>query len=118
VCLGGRGHRPEVPKRGSRLEREAESAANVLMCLALGQAVSSRFNYLPLGIGAMVLTHGLQGWYPMLPLFRRLGFRTAEEIYQERNLLKPCVNNGFGMWWNRGADYRSNNPTPSAIAPS
>ncbi len=30
----------------------------------------------------------LQGWCPPLPLLRRLGLRTAEEISQERNALK------------------------------
>lgn len=32
--------------------------------------------------------HAIQGWCPPLPILRRLGFRTAEEINQERYALK------------------------------
>jgi len=47
-----------------------------------------------------LLQHGLQGWYPPLPLSRRQGVRTKEETLRERNLLKAlrgdydsiCVN--------------------------
>jgi len=34
------------------------------------------------------LQHALQGWSPPVPLFRRLGFRTQNEIESERYALK------------------------------
>ena len=39
-------------------------------------------------VSGFLLQQALQGWCPPLPLLRRLGFRTAEEISQERNALK------------------------------
>lgn len=35
-----------------------------------------------------LLLHSLQGWCPPLPVIRRLGFRTAEEISEEKAILK------------------------------
>jgi hypothetical protein len=35
-----------------------------------------------------MMQHVLQGWCPPLPLFRRAGFRTCEEIQIERAALK------------------------------
>jgi hypothetical protein len=67
---------------------EAESASMILLGLALGGAVHRRFFLLPVFAGSMVLVHALHGWYPLLPLFRRLGLRTREEIGAERNALK------------------------------
>ena len=36
----------------------------------------------------MVLVHALNGWYPLLPLFRRRGVRSQDEIDRERYALK------------------------------
>lgn len=35
-----------------------------------------------------VILHGVQGWYPMLPILRRLGVRSQNEIEEERNTLR------------------------------
>jgi hypothetical protein len=43
---------------------------------------------LPLFAQSMVFFHSLQGWYPLLPVFRRMGFRTGKEIAAERYALK------------------------------
>jgi len=43
---------------------------------------------LPAVIGACLLLHTVVGWTPALPLIRQMGFRTAEEIAQERYALK------------------------------
>ena len=37
---------------------------------------------------SFLLQHALQGWCPPLPLFRRLGVRTAREIARERYALQ------------------------------
>jgi hypothetical protein len=36
----------------------------------------------------MVFLHAIQGWYPLLPLFRRMGIRSQDEIDRERYALK------------------------------
>jgi hypothetical protein len=33
------------------------------------------------------LQHAIQGWCPPLPVLRRLGFRTVQEIEEERAIL-------------------------------
>jgi len=43
---------------------------------------------LPAIIGGCLLLHAVIGWTPALPLIRQLGYRTAEEIAQERYALK------------------------------
>jgi len=35
--------------------------------------------------------HALRGWCPPLPLFRRLGFRSADEIGVEREVLHDAL---------------------------
>ncbi|HEX2985457.1 MAG TPA: YgaP-like transmembrane domain [Caproiciproducens sp.] len=39
-------------------------------------------------VGCFLLHHALQGWCPPLPVIRKLGVRTSEEIYNEKNVLK------------------------------
>lgn len=63
---------------------EAESALVALLGLALGTAVHPAM-LAQTGLAAgMVWLHGVQGWYPLLPLFRRLGLRTRSEIDREK----------------------------------
>jgi hypothetical protein len=39
-------------------------------------------------VTAFLFQHAIQGWCPPVPILRRMGFRTAHEIEQERNALK------------------------------
>ena len=39
-------------------------------------------------VGAMLVLHATHGWYPLLPIFRRMGVRTRDEIDRERYGLK------------------------------
>jgi hypothetical protein len=59
-----------------------------LLGLALGIAVDKRFCMLPAFVSTMLVLHATPGWYPLLPLFRRLGVRTQDEIDRERYGLK------------------------------
>jgi hypothetical protein len=85
----------EVDRRLAALDREwdierlleANAATVVLASFALGHSVDRRFLYLPFVVGGFLLLHALEGWCPPLPLFRRLGVRTAAEIDEERRLL-------------------------------
>ena len=59
-----------------------------LLGLALGIAVDKRFLVLPAFVSTMLIVHATHGWYPLLPLFRRIGVRTQDEIDRERYGLK------------------------------
>lgn len=67
---------------------EANAASIALLGLGLGALVSRRFFVLPGVVAGFLLQHAVQGWCPPVPIFRRLGFRTAREIASERYALK------------------------------
>lgn len=67
---------------------EANAASVTLAGVALGTAVDRRFYAIPALVGTFLLMHAVQGWCPPLPILRRLGFRTADEIHRERTALK------------------------------
>jgi hypothetical protein len=67
---------------------EAEAAAMGLIGLALGTFVRPALLALPATVGAAVFLFGTRGIYPLLPIFRRLGIRTAREIERERYAVK------------------------------
>jgi hypothetical protein len=62
---------------------EANAAGVTLVGVALGFTVDRRYFLLPGLVGVFLLQHALQGWCPPLPLFRRVGIRTAREIQDE-----------------------------------
>jgi hypothetical protein len=67
---------------------EAEAAAVGLIGLALGTFVRPAVLALPAAVGAALFLFGVRGMYPLLPIFRRLGIRTAREIQRERYAVK------------------------------
>lgn len=67
---------------------EANAASIALVGLGLGAFVNRRFFILPAVVAGFLLQHAVQGWCPPVPIFRRLGFRTAREINVERYALK------------------------------
>jgi len=67
---------------------EANAASVSLLGLALGATVDRRLFILPALVAGFLLQHAVQGWCPPISLFRRLGFRTATEIDEERYALK------------------------------
>lgn len=69
---------------------EANASTAVLIGVILGFAHSMYWFILPGIVGFFLLQHAIQGWCPPLPLIRRLGFRTASEINDERIALK-CI---------------------------
>lgn len=72
------------------IERCLETGASSLMLIGtvLGTTVNKKWFWLPGGVAAFLLQHALQGWCPPLPVFRRLGVRTSEEINHERMALR------------------------------
>jgi len=63
---------------------ELESSTMGLTGLVLSVLISPKFLFLPGVVSTMVLLHAVQGWYPLLPIFRRLGLRSQNEIDRER----------------------------------
>ena len=59
-----------------------------LVGLTLGATVNRKLFVLPGIVAGFLLQHAIQGWCPPVPVFRRLGFRTAAEIDYERYALK------------------------------
>jgi hypothetical protein len=70
---------------------EANAATVALIGTALGAFVNRRFLALPAAVCLFLAQHALQGWCPPVPVLRRLGFRTAREIFEERLALKAAL---------------------------
>lgn len=89
-------HTDEIPARLAELdeewdiERTLEANASTLAFtgVLLGTTIDRRWLALPALVTAFLFQHAVQGWCPPLPILRRLGFRTADEINQERYALK------------------------------
>ena len=60
----------------------------------LGAFVGRRFLITPTIVTGFLLRHALRGWWPPVPVFRRLGVRTAAGIDRERYALK-ALRGGF-----------------------
>jgi hypothetical protein len=72
------------------IERYLETMAPsfTLLGLALGLMKHRAWLLVPMVVQGFFLQHALQGWCPPVPLLRRLGIRTLDEINQERYALK------------------------------
>ena len=72
------------------IERALETNAGALALFGFGMGVmsSKKWLLLPAMVAGFLLQHGLQGWCPPVPIFRRLGFRTRHEIDLEKFALK------------------------------
>ena len=81
---------------------EANAATVALVGLGLGTFVDRRFYLLPAAVAGFLLQHAVQGWCPPMPVFRRLGVRTASEIDEERYALKALRGDFTGI--SGGAD--------------
>ena len=91
--------RRAIEQRLSELDREwnveraieLEAPTMILLGLALGSLSNRKWFAVSAMAASMVILHNLQGWYPLLPVFRAAGLRTAEEIEQERMALKAML---------------------------
>ncbi len=72
------------------IERLVETNASLLVLGGVGLAAfrHRRFLLLPALVGGFLLQHALHGWLPPLRAMRKIGFRTAGEINEERVALK------------------------------
>ncbi len=67
---------------------EAKAASLILISTILGFTTSKKW-FLATGlVSCFLLQHALQGWCPPLPVIRRMGIRTPDEICDEKAALK------------------------------
>jgi hypothetical protein len=89
-------HPREIDRRLRALDKEWDieraiemnASAIAFTGIALGATHSKRWLALPALVTAFLFQHAVQGWCPPIPILRRLGFRTAYEIDEERQALK------------------------------
>jgi hypothetical protein len=89
-------HPEQIDRRLAELDEEwdverlieTEAPTMTLTGITLSALLGRKWLVLPLFAQSMVLLHALQGFYPLLPLFRRMGVRTNREIATERYALK------------------------------
>lgn len=81
------------------IERYVETVAPALSLfgLALGTTIRRRWLMLPIVVQGFFMQHALQGWCPPVPILRRLGVRTMEEINEERYALKALRGDFEGL---------------------
>ena len=116
-------HPEQIPRRLGELDREwdverlleANASTLALVGTILGATVNKRFLLLPVAVTTMLLLHALQGWCPPVPVFRRLGVRTAYEIEQERYGLKILRGDFRGATFGVGAAIDRARQTLSSV---
>lgn len=74
------------------IERYLQMNASILALTGavLGVTVARKWFLLSATVMGFMLQHGVQGWCPPLPVFRRLGVRTRSEIDREKFSLKAA----------------------------
>jgi hypothetical protein len=87
----------ERPERIRRRLHEIDAEWDVELALS-GRR---RWLALPVAVQGFLLQDALQGWCPPLPILRRLGFRTQQEIERERYTLRALLREHVG---NRHSD--------------
>jgi hypothetical protein len=72
------------------MERVLQANASTLSLVgsALAATHSKKWAILPGVVFSFFMQHAVQGWCPPVPVFRRLGIRTRQEIERERYALK------------------------------
>jgi hypothetical protein len=76
---------------------EAMASSFSLTGIILGATADRRWFLLPTVILSFLLLHAIQGWCPPVPVLRRLGIRTREEIDRERYALKALAGDFAGL---------------------
>lgn len=88
--------RETISERIDELDREWDiervlfvNASTLAMTgLALGLTRDKRFFAIPGVVLPFLFLHGVQGWCPPMPILRRMGFRSRNEIDREKYALK------------------------------
>lgn len=101
------------------VDRAIELESSLMGLVGLGLGTFARRNFLaaPAMVGAAVFLHAAIGWYPLLPLFRRMGLRTSREIARERYALK-ALRGDFQSMQIRQRNEAADNRPPSPSMPA
>lgn len=67
---------------------EANASTLILLSTILGLRKNHNWFILTKLVSFFLLQHAVQGWCPPLPVIRRLGIRTPEEISNEKTAIK------------------------------
>jgi hypothetical protein len=72
------------------VERVLETASSCVSLFGLLMSIARGKKWLivPLAVQGFFLQHAIQGWCPPLPVLRRIGIRTEQEIEEERSALR------------------------------
>ncbi|MFZ0390233.1 MAG: hypothetical protein WAN36_07210 [Calditrichia bacterium] len=89
-------HPEKIDERLEELENEwdieryleSNAASFALAGVILGMLFNKKWLILPAAVTSFLLLHAVQGWCPPLPIFRRMGVRTKEEIMREYYALR------------------------------
>lgn len=84
------GQRLKLLEQEWDMERALDINASTLALtgIVLGAFVNRKWLILPAAITLFLAQHAVQGWCPPVPILRRLGFRTRQEIDREKYGLK------------------------------
>ncbi len=87
----------EITEQIDRLEREwdmerlLETNASILSLVGMSAyagSLNKKWLFLPGVVMSFLVQHSVQGWCPPMPVFRKLGVRTRQEIEREKYALK------------------------------
>jgi hypothetical protein len=93
-----------IPQRLRELDKEWDvertlatlSTGFTLTGLAMSLLGKRKWLILPAAVQAFYMQHALQGWCPPLAILRKLGFRTVQEIDEERIALNELLGSQDG----------------------
>ncbi len=67
---------------------ELSTASASIAGISLGIVRHRNWLFMALGASALLAAHALQGWCPVVPLLRKMGYRSKAEIDKEKYALK------------------------------
>lgn len=93
ACISGE---KDIDRRLKKLDAEWDierfieinAASAVLIGTLMGTGKNKKWLAIPITVGIFLLEHAVEGWCPSLPILRKFGVRTQEEIIGEKNVLK------------------------------
>jgi hypothetical protein len=86
---------------------EANASALAFTGVMLGAVHDRRWLIVPGVVLSFLFQHAVQGWCPPVPVFRRLGVRTRQEIEREKYALKALRGDFEGIAEERGGPARA-----------
>jgi hypothetical protein len=95
-----RGDPDAIRQRLDRVDAEWDVERMIVLTSAalslVGLALRRRWLLLPVAAQLFDIQHAAQGWCPTLPVLRRLGYRTQQEIERERYTLRTMLRESVG----------------------